>query len=50
MSLVLVTGATATTGSRAADLLAGRGVDSPETRKTTTTGQLRLDWADQETW
>lgn len=51
MTDVLVLGATGTTGSRVAALLAGRGVTTRlATRTPKSIGQLRFDWADRDTF
>jgi uncharacterized protein YbjT (DUF2867 family) len=51
MTDVLVLGATGTTGSRVAALLAGRGVTIRlATRTPKSTGQIRFDWADRDTY
>ncbi|WP_051574738.1 NmrA family NAD(P)-binding protein [Mycobacterium sp. URHB0044] len=51
MTDVLVMGATGTTGSRVAALLAGRGVTTRlATRTPKSTGQIRFDWSDRDTY
>jgi uncharacterized protein YbjT (DUF2867 family) len=48
---VLVLGATGTTGSRVAAHLAGRGITTRlATRTPKSTGQIRFDWADRDTY